>query len=158
MPTVCGNERGFYVPFSCSTTSNLTFSEPCSAVSASAPFIYSNLLPSCNVHSLLPTKILSAQPQSRTAYLRLQTTSWLINFILTDVYAPNADAPAAIFSSLGTAFGSVGFHCAGSFFSSLQRAVNVQFIRDIVASSLLRLRRCFLQKCFLVIWILCRQG
>ncbi len=69
--------------------------------------------------STSPTKI-AAQPQSQTAYLRLPNSSWLIIYLDRDVYA-RTRAPAAIFSSLLSIFGSGVF----------SRTVNVQFIRDI---------------------------
>ncbi len=132
--------------------------EPCSAVSASAPFLYAAiccLVSENDTASLPPTKsslLCCSASQSQTAWSLSSKLPAGLLFILTAMSTLRTPrAPAAI-SSFSTIFGSVGFLHAVRFFLVAQRTVNAIHQGHYVASSLLLLRRQVSAKCFLVIW------
>ncbi len=134
--------------------SNLTFSRTHSAV-----FIYSTPkgLVSETILLTSPTKILSAQPQSQTVYLRLSPNYQLVYYLswLRCLRSGTLQQP---FSSLSTIFGSVELSHAVRFSSPSEPWMcnssgtlrSLQFITLAALS--------FLRSAFLVIWDTHRQG
>ncbi len=110
--------------FSCSTTSTWHSPEPCSAVSAFAPFYIQQFkLNSETILLTSLTKTLSAQPQSQTAYSCLPNYQpWFIIYLDWWCLRPNAVLQQPFLARLAPIFGSVGFRMR--FVFQLQRTVN----------------------------------
>ncbi len=148
--TVCAMAWLLCMLLLCRAASIWRSPEPCSAVSNCAIFIYNNHCCLVGETILLATPhqnpFLSRWPQSQTAYLP-SSNYQLACVILTAMSTLRAPCSSHC-GSLGTIFGSVGFACGFVFLVTPTNRECAIHQGHYVASSLLRLRRCFLRSAF----------